>query len=100
MDATPVAGRRFGLTADTHDDLVDWPKVMASLAAAWGEVDGVLHCGDVTTLAALDALASIAPVYATRNSGDPPPSPPMLSEAPRVLDLGGARVGLTFNLPE
>ena len=48
MDETPVAGRRFGLTADTHDDLVDWPAILASLKAAWGEVDGVLHCGDLT----------------------------------------------------
>lgn len=27
-------GRRFGLTADTHDDLVDWPAIFAGLTAA------------------------------------------------------------------
>ena len=100
MDATLVSGRRFGLTADTHDDLCDWPKVLAALTAAWGPVDGVLHCGDVTTAAALDALEAVAPVYATRNEGDPPPALPRLADGPRVLSVDGVRVGLVFNLPE
>jgi len=98
MEATVVSGNRFGLTADTHDDLVDWPKVMAGLASAWGEVDGILHCGDVTTAPALDGLGRLAPVYATRSSGDPPPAPPTLADGPRVLVLGGVRIGLTFEL--
>ena len=100
MDETPVSGRRFGLTADTHDDLVDWPAILASLKAAWGEVDGILHCGDLTSAAALQGLSAIAPTYATRSDGDPPATPPALSDGPRVLSVGGARVGLTFNLPE
>ena len=100
MDATAVSGRRFGLTADTHDAIVDWPKVMAGLTAAWGEVDGILHCGDVTTFGALDELGKLAPVYATRSSGDPPAAAPTLTDGPRVLAMDGARVGLTFNLPE
>jgi hypothetical protein len=48
----------------------------------------------------LPSLAAIAPSYATRSDGDPPATPPALSDGPRVLELGGARVGLTFNLPE
>jgi putative phosphoesterase len=100
MDETPVSGRRFGLTADTHDDLVDWPSILASLKVAWGEVDGILHCGDLTSAAALQGLSAIAPTYATRSDGDPPAEPPTLSDGPRVLNLGGRRVGLTFNLPD
>jgi predicted phosphodiesterase len=100
MDETPVAGRRFGLTADTHDDLVDWPAILASLTAAWGEVDAVLHCGDLTSTTALESLSGIAPIFATRNDGDPPAAPPALSEGPRVLNFSGLRAGLTFNLPE
>ena len=100
MDDTLVSGRRFGLTADTHDDLVDWPAILAGLRAAWGEVDAVLHCGDISTAAALESLAAIAPTYATRNDGDPPAEPPTLSDGPRLLSLGGMRVGLTFKLPE
>ncbi|HEX3915887.1 MAG TPA: metallophosphoesterase family protein [Caulobacteraceae bacterium] len=100
MDATPISGRRFGLTADTHDDLVDWPAVLAGLQSAWGPVDGVLHCGDVTTMAALQSLAAAGPVYATRSDGDPPAAPPLLHDGARVLDAGGVRIGLVFSLDE
>jgi predicted phosphodiesterase len=100
MDEMPVPGRRFGLTADTHDDLVDWPVILAGLKAAWGAVDGVLHCGDLTSATALETLTSIAPTYATRSDGDPPAAPPALHDGPRVLNLVGLRIGLTFNLPE
>ena len=100
MDETPVAGRRFGLTADTHDNLTDWPKVAAALTSAWGDIDGVLHCGDISSTAALDTLGQVAPVYATRSAGDPPAAPPRLADGPRVLNLDGVRVGLTFNLDE
>jgi uncharacterized protein len=74
--------------------------ILAGLKAAWGEVDGVLHCGDLTSARALESLSAIAPTYATRNDGDPPAAPPVLSDSPRVLNLGGLRIGLTFNLPE
>jgi predicted phosphodiesterase len=96
MQATPVSGRRFGVTADTHDDLCDWPAVLAGLTAAWGRVDAILHCGDVTSPLALETLAAIAPVYATRSDGDPPAAPPQLDDGPRLLALDGVRVGLTF----
>jgi hypothetical protein len=100
MDAMPIPGRRFGLTADTHDDLVDWPAVLGRLKAAWGQVDGVLHCGDITSLSALESLAGVAPVFATRNDGDPPAAPPLLHDGPRVLEAAGIRIGLIFNLDE
>jgi len=100
MDEIAVAGRRFGLTADTHDALVDWPAILDRLREAWGEVDGVFHCGDLSSAAALDGLAAIAPTYATRSDGDPPAARPTLTDGPRVLSLGGVRVGLTFDLPD
>jgi uncharacterized protein len=100
MDERIVGGRRFGVTADTHDALVDWPKLLTTLKGAWGDVDGVIHCGDITTVAALNALSALAPVYATRSDDDPPPAPPELCDGPRVLNIGGVRIGLTFALPE
>jgi uncharacterized protein len=100
MDERMVAGRRFGVTADTHDALVDWPKLLTTLKDAWGEVDGVIHCGDITTTTALQALRALGPVYATRSDDDPPEAPPELCDGPRVLNIGGVRVGLTFALPD
>ncbi len=100
MDETVVLGRRFGVTADTHDVLVDWPNVVAGLKGVWGEVDGVLHCGDLTSPAALERLAELGPVYATRSDDDPPARAPQLTDGPRVLSVAGVRVGLTFALPD
>jgi putative phosphoesterase len=100
MDETQVVGRRFGVTADTHDVLVDWPKVLTGLKSAWGKVDGVLHCGDLTSPNALERLEAFGPVYATRSEDDPPAAAPRLCDGPRVLNVGGVRVGMTFALPE
>ena len=99
MDVTPISGKRFGLTADTHDEKVHWPSIVAALKAAWGDVDAILHCGDLTSPAALQSLAALAPIYATRSGGDPPASLPTLADGPRVLEVEGLRMGLTFNLP-
>jgi uncharacterized protein len=100
MHTTPISGRRFGLTADTHDDKVDWSTVLAALKNAWGPVDAVLHCGDITRPGALEDLAGVAPVYATRSSGDPPAAAPTLADGPRVLEVGPLRIGLVFELPK
>ncbi|MGH9156762.1 MAG: metallophosphoesterase family protein [Acidimicrobiales bacterium] len=91
---------RIGLVADTHDAICDWPAVLSRIVAALGDVDLVLHCGDITTTAALDDLESIAPVRASRSAGDPPPDPPRLDDGPRVIEVGGFAVGLAFVRPE
>jgi putative phosphoesterase len=99
VDVTPIFGKRFGLTADTHDVKVDWPMIVSDLKGAWGGVDAILHCGDLTSLVALQSLAAVAPIYATRSNGDPPPRLPTLANGPRVLEVEGLRIGLTFMLP-
>ena len=99
VDVTPISGTRFGLTADTHDELVNWPSIVSDLKVAWGRVDAILHCGDLTSPVALQSLAAVAPIYATRSNGDPPASLPTLAIGPRVLEIDGLRIGLTFKLP-
>jgi uncharacterized protein len=98
MQPQILSGRRFGLTADTHDVLVDWPAVAAALEAAWGPVDAILHCGDITSPKALETLAARAPVFATRADDDPPAQPPVLTDGPRLLEAGCVRIGLIFSL--
>jgi predicted phosphodiesterase len=49
---------------------------------------------------ALAGLGEAGPVFATRNNGDPPAAPPGLCDGPRLLEIGGVRVGLMFNLPK
>jgi predicted phosphodiesterase len=94
VDVTPISGTRFGLTADTHDAKVNWPSIVSELKAAWGGVDAILHCGDLTSPVALQSLAAVAPIYATRSNGDPPASLPTLADGPRVLEIEGLRIGL------
>jgi putative phosphoesterase len=98
MQPHALPGRRFGLTADTHDVLVDWPAVAGALTAAWGPVDAILHCGDLTSARALETLAERAPVFATRSDDDPPANPPTLMEGARLLAADGVRIGLVFSL--
>ncbi|MBM3534445.1 MAG: metallophosphoesterase family protein [Alphaproteobacteria bacterium] len=94
-----ITGRRFGLLADTHDDAVDWPGAVERIRAAWGEVDAIIHCGDLTSPNAIATLSAIAPVFATRNPGtDPPASPPVLVDGPRVLEIGSSGIGVLFSL--
>jgi putative phosphoesterase len=85
--------RRIGLVADTHllprDGAVRLP---AELVSALGDVDLILHAGDLCCREVLTALAGLAPVLAVRGNVDPaaiglPPH--------RVVRAGGLRVGLT-----
>jgi uncharacterized protein len=91
---------RIGLVSDTHDDLCDWPAVRDRIATALAGVDLIVHCGDLTTIAVLDDLEKVAPVRATRNSGDPDAIPGRLDDGPIVIDVGGAGIGVTFELPD
>ncbi len=81
---------RIGLLADTHvpDRQAELPSRLFSLLEG---VDHILHAGDVTRSAVLDALAQIAPVTAVRGDWDAADvdAPPR-----RVLTLGGRRIGL------
>jgi len=100
--ATPhrdrVMGRRFGLLADTHDNAVDWPKALDEIRAALGEVDAIIHCGDLCTRQALVTLSSIAPVWAVRTQADVAASPPRLVDGARVLEAGRVQVGVVATL--
>lgn len=91
-----VSGHRFGLSADTHDNLVDWPAAVALIRSVLDGVEGLIHCGDLCTHQALETLSAIAPVWAVRSADDAPPLAPALVAEPRILDvcvLGGHPCG-------
>jgi hypothetical protein len=93
-----IKGRRFGLLADTHDNLVAWPETLERIRTALGPVDGIIHCGDLCTSQALDDLSRLAPVWAVRSSADPVESPPVLVDGPRILQVGDVRIGIANSL--
>ena len=98
VPATRLTGGRLGLLADTHDELCDWPAVSAKIAAALHGVDGILHCGDLTSPAALDSLRKIAPVIAVRSPADPEATPPELVDGPCLIEAGELSIGLVNTL--
>ena len=73
-----------GLISDTHSLLR--PEV----AAAFEDVQLILHAGDVGGQVVLDALAAIAPVEAVYGNVDDPHDPSLARE--RVVTLGGATI--------
>jgi putative phosphoesterase len=95
-----IEGRRFGLLADTHDSFVDWPAALAAIRAAMGQVDGIIHCGDISTMTAVADLSRVAPVWAVRSAGDAAAEPPALVDGTRILEVGGLRIGVVFSLSD
>lgn len=71
-DAPHLAYMRIVVISDTH-----LPRFAGRLPAALARVaaerpDRILHCGDLTTLAAIEAFAAIAPVDAVAGNNDGP----------------------------
>ena len=93
-----LPGQRFGLIADTHSNLVDWPAALASIKTALGQVDGIIHCGDLGSADVLRDLGQIAPVLATRSGDDPPAQAPLLVDGERTFEAGDLRLGVVFSL--
>lgn len=92
-----AAGRiwRVGVVSDTHvgDAL---PALPAGIPSALAGVDLILHAGDVTTRAALDQLAALAPVVAVQGNHDIKAGLELPAQA--VVTIGGVRIGLTHGL--
>lgn len=99
--ATPIEridAERIGVIADSHcraDDAADLP---ASVLDAFADVDLILHCGDLSTLAVLDRLESVAPVRGVRSQIDPDEDGDRLLSGPRVIEAGGVRIGMAAHI--
>ena len=81
---------RIGLISDTHMVTGTFPQ---SVVGAFGEVDQILHAGDLVTLPVLAALEELAPVTAVCGNMD------MLGVRIRlpqkiVVEAAGRRLGL------
>lgn len=83
---------RIGVVADTH--VGEWvAELPRSVLHALAGVDVILHAGDITELAVLDRLGQIAQVTAVQ--GDHDRAAGILLPRCRVVDVAGARIGLT-----
>lgn len=95
---------RVGVLSDTHIPECRrelWPQVFD----AFRDVDCILHGGDLHELHVLERLHEVAPTLSARGNGeDGSGGRPQQPEHPRLqeswdLTLGGARVGITHDLP-
>ena len=83
---------RVGVVADTH--VGEWvAEIPQSVLVALAGVDLILHAGDITELAVLDRLGQIAEVTAVQ--GDHDRAAGIVLPRSRVVDVAGARIGLT-----
>jgi putative phosphoesterase len=92
-----VAARTIGLVADTHSSKRDGSDLPAAVLDALRGVDLILHLGDMGAVGALDRLAQVAPVLATRG-GHAVGEDPRIAARARVVVAGGRRVGALFDL--
>ena len=84
---------KIAVVSDTH-----LPRFAGRLAEALRRVaseepDAILHCGDLTTLAAIDAFARIAPVDAVAGNNDGDEIVARFGRR-KIVVAGGMRVGM------
>lgn len=63
------------------------------MLSAFGEVDLILHAGDLTSLEVVEALQGLAPVYAVQGNMDDLQVRARLEER-RIIEAEGCRIGL------
>ncbi len=91
-----LTARRIGVISDTHipSRATRIPEAALDLFA---DVDLILHAGDLSTLAALDPLQALAPVYAVHGNVE---SDETLAALPAKgeIEVGGCVIGMIHNL--
>ena len=82
----------IGVVSDTHipGRAAQLPEAMLS---AFGEVDLILHAGDLTSLEVMEALEELAPVEAVQGNMDDLKVRARLAER-RIVEAEGCRIGL------
>ena len=95
---------RIGLISDTHiPEAAD--ALPGEIRKAFGNLDLILHAGDLHVLAVLDWLEDISPVKAVRGNGDdgttgrpPVPDDPRLQPT-QLITVDGIRLGVVHGMP-
>ena len=84
---------RVLVLSDTHLGAAHVPSFLEGIATQLDEADVILHAGDVTDQALLDALAGHAPVHAVRGNNDHTLTLPERL----VVDIAGCRVAMVHD---
>jgi putative phosphoesterase len=88
-----AANVKLAVLADTHSPRF-WKQCPGRVAERLGDVDAILHAGDVCTADVLDELGAYAPVLAVLGNNDGPDVAAWGAPDRRVLEIAGLRVGM------
>lgn len=89
---------RLGVTADIHSMEPDGSDLPEGLLTAFAGVDRIVACGDHVTAAALDRLAEVAPLTATRNPSSEADGEGRAPHTELTFAAEGLTVGVLFTV--
>jgi putative phosphoesterase len=100
--AVATEPRKIGFLADTHSRKPDGSDLPDQVLKAFKGTDLIVHLGDIGRHGILDRLGEIAPVMIPDGEGKGyvPAGGRGTAEPVKVIESGGVRVGLTFNLAQ
>ncbi|MGA8987064.1 metallophosphoesterase family protein [Aeromicrobium sp.] len=84
---------RVAVISDTHAPRF-WKAMPAAVAEQLGDIDAILHAGDVCLPSVLDELAAYAPVHVVRGNNDGADVAAWGAPETLELDLDGLRVAM------
>jgi hypothetical protein len=88
---------RFGILSDTHMP-GSLPEIWPEVGQAFGDVDLILHSGDICHPLVLDQLEQWAPVLAARGNNDLfAPGDPRVADV-QWLDVDGVRIAMVHDM--
>lgn len=88
---------RLVTLADTHIRGTGPRRLPAAAYRALHEADAILHAGDIVSAAFLEALRTIAPVYAVLGNNDVEPALAAALPETRTETFAGVRVGMVHD---
>jgi putative phosphoesterase len=95
-----VTAKRVGVLADTHCVSADGSDLPDAVLEALVGCDVILHCGDLSGIAVLDRLSTLAPVLSVRSRIDPPADGVRLHDGPLLVRAGHTLIGMSADIPE
>ena len=98
MPTKSSTAAKVGFLADTHSSKPDGSDLPDPVLAAFKGVDLIVHLGDVGRKGILERLSAIAPVLVPAGDGKGYVDSAAPGAPTKVIDAGGVRVGVTFNI--
>ncbi|HEY4610792.1 MAG TPA: metallophosphoesterase family protein [Ilumatobacteraceae bacterium] len=94
-----IDAHKVGVVADTHCVAPDGSDLPDTVIDALIGCDLILHCGDLSAVAVLERLSTLAPVLSVRSRIDPPSDGVRLHDGPLLIRAGHTLIGMSADIP-